>query len=474
MRIALIDDGIEPSLCPNLLPGYDLYVKEDGSVAKREGEILTDHGTTSARIILKYAPTASFCSLQVFVTGELKASIGQLLSALEWCYQEKIPLIHLSLGSTLWLDYGSLRRVMAKLLQNGQIVVAAHSNSGAYTAPACLMGVLGVVTDEKLKEEFLYTRETGWEQVQIHASSRHILPVCEGSCFETQVSNSYAAPLVTAKVHEILRGAAGKPQTVAEVYQRLTGQGNTMFRMRPDFVEDAVLFQAGEERLQQELLFFSVKERAGNLEALQEAVSRNPYAPVVLLPSGNREVDREACSFCQEVCRLGFLYAGETPVNPDRAEALFWDVGQYRRFLARAGHMPVERFAEDTARLLVEGESRCSLPAAARIWKKFLEEGYSSIVVSDDPYAYLYGMDYLPDGVEPERFAVDVAALRQASVVVYCLSGREGQEEPEYDFRIMVGGCRGIRMEGENIWLAEIHDKLELEELYKYVLMYVP
>ncbi len=495
MRIALIDDGIEPALCPGLLPEYDLCVKEDGSVEKREGEILTDHGTTSARIILKYAPTASFCSLQVFAAGELKASIGQLLAALEWCAKERIPLIHLSLGSTLWLDYAPLRKITARLLQKGQTVVAAHSNSGAYTAPACLMGVLGVMTDGDLTEDSFYTREAGWEQVQIHASSRHMLPAWDGFFFETQVSNSYAAPLITARVHGILCGLPEKDRTAAEVYRRLAGRGSTAFRMRPDFVEDAVLFQTGEDRQQQEFFFFHVKERAGSLAALREAVGRDPYAPVVLVPSGSREVDLEACRFCWETCRLGFLYAGDAyrlgflkagdaPIGPDSGGPLFWDVGQYREFVARAGHMPEEGFAEDTARILVEGfteaaagplaegEGRPALTASARIQQKFREEGYLCIVISDDPYACLYGMEYLPDGVEAERFAIDVAALRQASVVVYCLGSRDGQEAPGYDFKVSVGGCRGIRMEGERIWLTELLEDVEIEALYEYTLEY--
>ncbi len=34
MRIAVIDDGIEPSLCPGLQLEYDLCVTEDGRVVE--------------------------------------------------------------------------------------------------------------------------------------------------------------------------------------------------------------------------------------------------------------------------------------------------------------------------------------------------------------------------------------------------------------------------------------------------------
>lgn len=478
MRIAVIDDGIEPSLCPNLSPEYDFCVKEDGRVVRREGQILTDHGTTSARIILKYAPTASLCSIQVFDTEELKTSVGQLVAALEWCYREQIPLIHLSLGSTLWLDYEHLRRITARLLQNGQVVVAAHSNSGAYTVPACLMGVLGVLADESLSGGSYYAREAGWDQVQLHASSRHIWETGRGHAFETQVTNSYAAPLVTAKVHGILCEAAGEGWTVTDIYQRLTGQGSTMFRMRPDFIEDAVLFQAGEHWFYEKLFFFSIREKVDSLDGLKEAVRKNPYAPAVLLPSGNQEVDREACQYCWERCRLGFVYAGEAPagIESGNGGGLFWDEGQYRAFLEHAGHMVEEGFMEDTARILVDGEGDLRLPVAVGLWQRFQEEGYPCIVVSNEPFGYLYGVEYLPESIPPERFAMDAAALRQAAVVIYCLRDKAGLEETGYDFEVSVGEDSGIemKMEGKRIWLPWNFGDGEWKRLYKYILAYEP
>ena len=474
MRIAVIDDGIEPSLCPSLQLEYDLCVKEDGRVVEREGQIRTDHGTTSARIILKYAPTASLCSIQVFCTDELKTSIGQLLAALEWCRREKIPLIHLSLGSTLWTDYEPLRRATAKLLRNGQIVVAAHSNSSAYTVPACLMGVLGVMTDSCLKGDSCYTRKAGWEQIQIYASSRHMLEAGRGSVTETQISNSYAAPLITARVHEILCERAEEGWTVAKIYRRLAGQGSMMFCMRPDFIEDAVLFQAGEYGPYQELFFFSVKERVSSLDALREAVRHDPYAPVVLIPSGSQKVDREACRYCQEACRLGFLYAGVSPTGAADECGLFWNERQYREFLIDAKPEAEERFAEDTARLLVEGEGPFALSAAVKLQQRFQKEDYPCMIVSDEPFAYLYGMEYLPDGADAEEFAKITAALRQAFVVIYCLGNRDGMEGPAHDFKISVGESVDMEIEENRIRLPESFGDREWENLYQYILAYEP
>lgn len=474
MRIAVIDGGIEPVLCPNLLSEFDLYVQEDGRVIKRtESErILTDHGTVSARIICLYAPKAELCSLKVFDREKLQVSVSRLLAALAWCYQQKIPLIHMSLGSTLWMDYAPIRRIAARLVQNGQILVAAHSNNSIYTMPACFMGVLGVVTDKTYQKNEYHIVEAGWRQVQIQASSRHILVTEDGQPFETQVSNSYAAPVVTAKVHEILSDPEMDGKPVSAVYQKLAGQESNLFRMRPDFIEDAVLFHGKREGLWLELCFFSITERVDDPDSLVVAIDRNPYMPVVIIPSGSRETDGRVFRICQERCRLGFLYAGKAPVEFVNRDLLFWDEGQYCETFRHVGHKMEGVFPEDTARLLVEGEGCFSLQAAVKIQQEFQEHGYPCVIVSDYPYAYLYDMEYLPDDAEMERFAMDMAALRQASVMIYCLKNKVRNKEPKYDLKVSVEKRVEMETAGAQIYLPEMQTHGEIKRVYQYVLSY--
>lgn len=87
MLVAVIDGGIDQKIYPELTVKYDLVVEKNGSIRprKKAEAILSDHGTTCARIIHKYAPEAIFCSLQVFQTAELRANIEQMTAALTWC-----------------------------------------------------------------------------------------------------------------------------------------------------------------------------------------------------------------------------------------------------------------------------------------------------------------------------------------------------------------------------------------------------
>lgn len=470
MQIALIDDGIDPAFCPGLLPEYDLCVYEDGRVQKRAEPIWTDHGTTSARIISRYAPAAEFCSLRVFTTERLKASLEQLLGALAWCRRERIPIIHMSLGSTQKGDYEVLRKAAAGLIQNGQILVAAHSNNSAYTMPACFMGVFGVMADQSLCQDDYYVRERAdWNQVQIFASSRHSLQYGEGVTVTTETTNSYAAPVITAKVHEILCALEEGRRTVGRVYAELAGHPVTPFRLRPDFVEDAVLYQ-GQTAIHQELLFFSVREHVDSAEGLRLAAERFPQAPLVVVPSGRKAEDDWLYRFCMNGSRRAVLFAGKAFQGVQNPEILFWDETQYQDSIAHMPELQEEGFPENTARIVVEGEEQFSLAAARKILRMFERNDYPAIIVSDYPYSYLYGMEYLPAGADAGRLGAAWAASRRASVVIFCL--KKETVRPGYDFIVSVGV--EMRICSEQISLSKEMTEKEIAELYQYILDYEP
>jgi hypothetical protein len=220
MLIALIDDGIDNNLYPEIYLKNDLAV-EDDDVKLRDptDRILTGHGTTCARIITKYAPSAEFCSLRIFHNEKLTSSCGKLVTAFEWCLNSRIPIIHMSIGSSFMSDYKKMRPLVAKMLRQNQVVIAAYSNSRAYSsAPACIRGVFGVATDPNLKDNLYYFSSKRSKQHPIYASSQHILTSFSGMVTITQNTNSYAAPTLTSHVHNLLNNYAPLSLTVSQVY----------------------------------------------------------------------------------------------------------------------------------------------------------------------------------------------------------------------------------------------------------------
>lgn len=224
MLIALIDDGTDNNLHPEIHLKQDLSVEDDDvKIRDPADKLLTGHGTTCARIITKYAPDAEFCSLRIFHKEKLTSSCNKLIAALEWCLNSRIPIIHMSIGSSFMSDYKKMRPLVAKILRQNQIVVAAYSNSREYSSsPACIRGVFGVVVASNLKDNSYYSSSKRSERYMIYASSQHSLTSLSGMVTITQNTNSYAAPTFTSHVHNLLNNYVPLSLPVSQVYTLLS------------------------------------------------------------------------------------------------------------------------------------------------------------------------------------------------------------------------------------------------------------
>ena len=224
MLIALIDDGIDNNLYPEIHMKHDLSVEENEVKLRDPGDrILTDHGTTCARIITKYAPDSELCSLRIFNKEKLTSSCRKLITGLQWCLNSKIPIIHMSIGSSYLSDHRKIRPLIGKILSQNQVVVAAYSNSKEYSStPACIRGVFGVIADPNLKDNLYYFPSELSERRTIHASSQHTLTSLSGIVIITQNTNSYAAPTLTSHIHNLLNNYAPLSLTAKQVYMLLS------------------------------------------------------------------------------------------------------------------------------------------------------------------------------------------------------------------------------------------------------------
>lgn len=201
MEVALIDTGIRQDLLKRSVVKADMIVEASGEIHLRQPEnrIITAHGTVCAQIIENYAEKVEFYSLQIFSDKEERATCDQFLSALRWCCEKKIPVVHMSIGTTYLPDAIRIYPVVKKMLKQGQLLVAAYSNSAKISYPAAFRGVLGVTADPKMKEdEFEYK---GWKRnTNFSASSFHKIEIAKDVIVQTPLSNSYAAPVITAAV----------------------------------------------------------------------------------------------------------------------------------------------------------------------------------------------------------------------------------------------------------------------------------
>ncbi len=199
--IAVIDDGVNPDCYPQMIGSlcFDMEAGQHGRVVPRRKQCGAEtHGTNCAAIIKKYAPDAPVGSICVFRQERAKSTPERLIAALRWCLAQEVRVINISIGFTPLAIPVELSEVITALLRKGTAVFAACSNKGLYTLPACMQGVFGVKMDPALCEAQIYRMPPAPFDVQIAASSRHVLEKGPDSAVMTGYGNSYGCALASA------------------------------------------------------------------------------------------------------------------------------------------------------------------------------------------------------------------------------------------------------------------------------------
>src|SRR5271154_5630472 len=150
IRIGIIDSGVNPSHphVGNIVGG--VTITPDGP-----DEIYLDHighGKAVAGLIHLNAPDAHLVAVRVF-ERKLATTINTVLSAIDWCVNNRIDVINLSLGTTnpahRHLFEAAIRRARAA---NSTIVSAVEMGEEP-GLPGSLPGVIGVLADPALPDD---------------------------------------------------------------------------------------------------------------------------------------------------------------------------------------------------------------------------------------------------------------------------------------------------------------------------------
>ena len=197
MLVAIIDTGIQPGIFPTGPIMYDLEVAYLGIVRERKGKIHSFHGTLVAAILEKYAPGCEICSIKIFDDETQTTACSKLCSALRWCQSARIPIINICAGTVDQKSFKKVGRIVDKLHENGQTIIAAYNKNNIPTMPAGHKAVIGVKTDPSLLEGEYVTDPVAKKQDYI-ASSQHQLHFVWGKSFTTPLSTSCAVPRITA------------------------------------------------------------------------------------------------------------------------------------------------------------------------------------------------------------------------------------------------------------------------------------
>ncbi|MEW6182198.1 MAG: S8 family serine peptidase [Bacillota bacterium] len=145
VKIAIIDSGLSPD-------ASDLWYKKAGGVSIsaanrdiRYGTAIADsfgHGTACAGIISHIAPKALLFPVKIFI-NEPKASARVLLEAIQWCIEQQMQVVNLSLGTISESSRELLEGACEQAAKNGVLLVAAL-NSQTLSYPAQFKTVIPV------------------------------------------------------------------------------------------------------------------------------------------------------------------------------------------------------------------------------------------------------------------------------------------------------------------------------------------
>ncbi len=209
INIAVIDDGVNEKLYQTGMLAHNMEITHDLTVCNRGSydPFLPSHGTTCAAIIKKYSPEAVISSIKILDSSSRTGMKAQLIRALQWCADNSIRIVNLSLGTIDYRDFNDVKEAVDYAFEKNVIIIAACNNRNIFTCPASFEKVIGVRYGftEVLKEgEFTFNFDC-MDGINIAACAKHNLKKYDGTEKTTTECNSYAAPMVTAYAYNILR-----------------------------------------------------------------------------------------------------------------------------------------------------------------------------------------------------------------------------------------------------------------------------
>lgn len=200
MRIAVIDSGVPKKTKLNIIEQYRIFVNED-----YEKYVLTDriedengHASIVIKILEKYLEkTDEVISIKV-LNKNLKGNSIALIKGIQVAVEKGCKIINISLGTTNKKYREKINEVIKYAIQNGVLVVAAHTNKRKETSfPSSFNNVIGIIGTKK-------------KLVSINLDKNNIfMKTKQKICFDKEIvkieGTSYLAPHITGILSQILK-----------------------------------------------------------------------------------------------------------------------------------------------------------------------------------------------------------------------------------------------------------------------------
>ncbi len=161
------------------------------------------HGTAVTEIILDSDPGARVIPVKIF-HGNLRATVAQLIGAIDTAVAEGVQVINVSAGTILLDAIRPLYAACERARRQGVIVVAAGGPDEGPSIPAGFDNVIGVAAGAFADvHSYEYRANHGLECV---AHGEHLAQDEGGLRSLRMVGTSFAAPRISVRVAQLLTG----------------------------------------------------------------------------------------------------------------------------------------------------------------------------------------------------------------------------------------------------------------------------
>jgi subtilisin family serine protease len=145
VRIGILDSGVHAAH-PHVggIAG-GITIGPHGLTAAYEDRL--GHGTAVAALIHHLNPQAELVAVKIF-DSKLATSLPTVIRAIDWCLEQGIDVINLSLGTLNTGHRAAFESAVEKTRGAGVVIVSALEIDGTAALPGSLEGVIGVMATE--------------------------------------------------------------------------------------------------------------------------------------------------------------------------------------------------------------------------------------------------------------------------------------------------------------------------------------
>lgn len=274
---------------------------------------------------------------------------------------------------------------------------------------------------------------------------------------------TYAAPVVTARIHSILEIHLDYNQK--KILKEMNYPTKRMWQMYPDYLSEVRLWYPGGHRCILTDTKIPVKKVITDKQLNLRDVT--DQTQLVVLP-------RKALTFSQKIQIRKAAGRADSVTVLGRFSGLgrysrtgrFWEFSDYGTYWWERGGYERD-MTEPVPIIWIEPRQGCSKKLMRALSQKLNADGYVNLCISKDSLSSLYGIRYIPREMKWENAIRCIEKVTELSVLIIEGLGRVHTKE---DFAIHFTSATSFKRSEHQLWIPEKENLKYLEKIYQIII----